>query len=107
MALYAEPMPDDHQTQAFLYGPVVLAGRVGASDLSQDLVVGPMGPDFKKRPAPAISPLHAQSTEMRQWIRPASDPLTFAVTGLEHELTLAPFSRIGPGQPYSIYWKVV
>jgi DUF1680 family protein len=107
MALYAEPMPDDHQTQAFLYGPLVLAGCVGNPDLPRDLVVGPMGPDFKKRPAPAISPLRAQSTEMGQWIRPASDPLTFAVTGQEHDLTLAPFTRIGPGQPYSIYWKVV
>jgi DUF1680 family protein len=107
MALYAEPMPDDHQTQAFLYGPVVLAGSVGAPDLPKDLVVGPMGPDFKKLPAPAISPLHAQSPEIQQWIRPASDPLTFAVAGQGHELALAPFTRIGPGQPYSIYWKVV
>ena len=41
MHLHAEAMPDDRSTQAFLYGPVVLAGDLGGNGLTESHIIGP------------------------------------------------------------------
>ncbi len=41
MHLYAEAMPDEPRTQAFLYGPLVLAGDLGTDGLTEAHIVGP------------------------------------------------------------------
>ena len=105
-----EAMPDDKHMQAFLYGPVLLAGEV-ASPVAESLTVGPEGPDFKKHPPPPVPALREKSARANdspanEWIQPAGAPLTFRVTGQERDITLRPFHTIGAGQPYTIYWRV-
>lgn len=107
MALYAEAMPDDSSTVAFLYGPLLLAGRVEASPVPEQLVVGHMGPDLKKHPTPSIAPLQSTGKGLSDWIHPGSEALTFNVSGQSGGVMLQPFSAIGGGDPYSVYWNVV
>ena len=57
MRLSVEAMPDDAATQAFLYGPLVLAGDLGNEGLTEDLIVGVSGPAVNRpRPTPRPSP---------------------------------------------------
>ena len=44
MDLYTESMPDEPTTKALLYGPVVLAGKLGTDGLNKSMIVGPKGP---------------------------------------------------------------
>ena len=103
MCVYARPMPDDPAQQAFLYGPLLLAGVVGDGKMPDSLVVGPMGPDFKKHAPPSVPELHGGGEDPQKWITKAKEPLTFNAAG---SLTLVPFNTIGAGRPYSVYWKV-
>jgi hypothetical protein len=103
MSLHAEPMPDDYTQQAFLYGPLLLAGVLTTEVLPANLVVGAMGPDFKKHAPPATPELHGSKEDPRQWIHKSSEPLTFAASG---SVTLIPFHTVGAGRPYSVYWKL-
>jgi hypothetical protein len=41
MHLHTESMPDDPGMQAILYGPLVLAGDLGATGLTQSHIIGP------------------------------------------------------------------
>ncbi len=50
MRLHIERMPDEHTTQAVLYGPLVLAGGLGEQQQIEPLTVGPSGPDVKHHP---------------------------------------------------------
>jgi hypothetical protein len=101
----SESMPDDAGLQAFLYGPLLLAGEV-ESPVGQSLTIGPEGPNFKKHPPASVPALRAKSAKASDWIQPAGAPLTFHATGQERDITLRPFHTIGAGQPYTIYWRV-
>ena len=50
MHLSVEAMPDDPKTQAFLYGPLVLAGDLGSEGLTEQLTVGPNAPRMRAMP---------------------------------------------------------
>jgi hypothetical protein len=53
MRLTVEAMPDDATTQAFLYGPLVLAGDLGNEGLTEELTIGTSGPAmYRPRPNP-------------------------------------------------------
>ena len=41
MHLHAQAMPDDPAMQAFLYGPLVLAGDLGGEGLTEAHIIGP------------------------------------------------------------------
>ena len=52
MRLTVEKMPDEHSLQAFLYGPLVLAGDFGSEGLTPNMLVGPNSPRVRwPRPA--------------------------------------------------------
>ena len=105
MLLHTEAMPDDPSMQAILYGPLVLAGNLGAQGLTDQMIVGPMGPELKKYPTD-VPVLRASAKSLDAWIRPADGkPLTFRTTGQKQDVTLTPFNRIF-GQRYSTYWNV-
>jgi hypothetical protein len=100
-----EAMPDDKGLQAFLYGPILLAGEVG-TPVAESLTIGPEGSNFKKHPPGEIPALQAKGGNPNEWIQPAGAPLTFRVTGQTQDITLRPFHSIGAGQPYTVYWRV-
>jgi uncharacterized protein len=104
MRLRAEAMPDEPQTQAVLYGPLVLAGDLGASGLSSGMVVGPMGPSLRDHPID-VPTFRAAGSWPEAWVKPADRPLTFRTTGQDRDVTLMPFHRVF-GVRYSVYWTV-
>src|SRR5437667_7100402 len=88
MHLHVEAMPDDPGMQAFLYGPLVLAGDLGAEGLTEAHIVGPnlrvgapnaeqfgspLGTANTIPPVPPleIPTLHAAGAELAKWIKPA------------------------------------
>ena len=50
MSLAAEAFPDEPRTQAFLFGPIVLAGDLGAQGLTDALIVDQQAPEVAKIP---------------------------------------------------------
>src|ERR1019366_6098396 len=93
MHLRVEAMPDDPKTQAFLYGPLVLAGDLGSEGLTEQLTVGPNAPRRRGMPLEVPS-FHAAGADPASWIKPADAPLTFRTTGQRKDVTLAPLNSI-------------
>ncbi len=102
MAVRAEVMPDDSSLAAICYGPLVLAASV---DGERGKVIGPMGPDLKKVPPPALPALKLDADSPAASVRAADQHLTFRVPAQTKELEFAPFYQVS-GQRYSIYWRV-
>ena len=55
MSVYARPMPDEPAEQAFLYGPLLLAGVVGDGTVPQSLAVDPNFKNTLPRPCPSCT----------------------------------------------------
>jgi uncharacterized protein len=103
MSLHLAPTPDDPTLQAVMYGPLVLAGRLGSQGLTHDLVYGPMGPDAS-RPIPV--PNIISSGDSLNWVEPvASHPLTFRTVAQSPTTDLIPLYQIA-NERYTVYWKV-
>lgn len=107
MDLHIEAMPDDSSLQAFLYGPLVLASRLDETRLPDSLVAGFQAPDVKKEPPPETSHLTASDANVRGWKRAPTNGMEFHLPGVGRPRAFVPFNSIGPGERYSIYWKVV
>ena len=103
MALHSEGMADDHSLRAVLYGPMVLAGKMGSEGLSKDLQLGPEGPELKK--APAVHLYDPASPYYRKWIKPGDKALTFETSGQNKNVALEPFYKVS-GERYSLYWRM-
>jgi uncharacterized protein len=106
MHLHVETMPDERTTQAVLYGPLVLAGKLGSEGLTKDMIIGPMGPDVEKHPT-QVPQLRASKTGPDSWLKRADgEALEFRTNGQKRDITFVPFDRVN-GERYSIYWTVV
>ncbi len=103
MSLHIAPLPDDPTMQAAMYGPLVLAGRLGSKGLTHDLIYGPLGPDEARAiPVPAI----AGSGDAPDWVEPVKgQTLAFQTTGQRSAIDLAPFYQLFD-ERYTVYWKV-
>jgi len=105
MRLRTESMPDDSGLQAILYGPLVLAGKLGNEGVTDATVIGKMGPTPHKDPIDVPS-FNASGRDAAAWIKPSGDaPLTFRTAGQQQDVTLVPFHRVF-GERYSVYWRV-
>ena len=122
MHLRVQAMPDDPTMQAFLYGPLVLAGDLGAEGLTQAHIIGPnlrvgapnteqfgspLGPSNTTPPVPeiAIPTFRAPGADPSSWIKPADGPLSFRTTGQKKDVTLVPLNSLFDRR-YSVYWQV-
>lgn len=103
MRLRVEKMPDDRQQQAFLYGPVVLAGDLGSSGLEEKMIVGPNAPRMRDMPM-EVPTFHASNADPASWIKPADGPLAFHTSGQAKDVSLIPINTIF-GKRYSVYWQ--
>ncbi|HMC62018.1 MAG TPA: hypothetical protein VKJ01_22680, partial [Candidatus Solibacter sp.] len=99
-----EAMPDDPKVQAVMYGPVVLAGDLGAAGLTPEMIVGPSAPRLQRVPIEVPS-FKASGSDVSSWIKPAGKPLTFHTTGQQKDVTLEPINSIFDKR-YSVYWQV-
>jgi uncharacterized protein len=109
MRLTVETMPDDPSTQAFLYGPLVLAGDLGTEGLDQSRIIGPSAPPMRAGgqnvPPIEVPTFKAAGPDAASWIKPGSAPLTFRTTGQAKDVTLVPLNSLF-GKRYSVYWQV-
>jgi len=120
MHLSVEAMPDDPKTQAFLYGPLVLAGDLGSEGLSEKVIVGPNAPPMRRSNAnvparpdapPRVPPIDiptfhaAPNADPASWIKPGDKALTFRTTGQQKDVALVPINSIFDKR-YSVYWQV-
>jgi hypothetical protein len=105
MRLRVDPMPDDRTTQAFLYGPVVLAGDLGAEGLTEKMMIGTNAPRINQAPKLDIPEFVEMGADPAAWIKPADKPLHFRTSGQKTEVAMLPISEIF-GRRYSVYWKV-
>jgi DUF1680 family protein len=110
MPLHINQAPDDKQVQAAMYGPLVLAVRLGYEDLTNAMIYGDNGPfgsddgypmpvvnlhlDDSKSPADAIWFERAEST--------SRFPLSFRTKGRGPIHTLVPLNQI-LDERYSVY----
>jgi DUF1680 family protein len=122
MHLHMEAMPDDPHTQAFLYGPLVLAGDLGGEGLTEAHIIGPNlrvgAPHTEQFGSPLaatnttppigeieIPAFRASGAAPSLWIKPADKPLTFRTTGQTTDVTLVPLYSLFDRR-YSVYWQV-
>lgn len=121
MHLRVEAMPDDTRMQAFLYGPLVLAGDLGNDGLTEAHIVGPnlrvgaanieqhgspLAPINRTPPVPEIDiPTFRAGPDPASWIKATDKPQTFRTTGQKQDVTLLPLNRLFDRR-YSVYWHV-
>lgn len=113
MRLHAEGLLGDPTQQAVLYGPIVLAGRLGKDGLTEqmqyDRDTGPteLAPRGRPEGAMAVDLKWNDNVESAQWVEPVKgQPLTFQSVGQgSAATTLIPLHRVY-GERYGVYWKV-
>ncbi len=98
-ALHLEPLPDNSNRVAILWGPLVLAGDLGPEE------------NFARRRAHSTEPvpvLVAAGKPVTDWVKPTdSKPTTFRTAGVgrEHDVDLVPFYRLHR-RTYAVYWDL-
>jgi hypothetical protein len=104
MSLHVHAMPDDKTLQAFMYGPVVLLGRLGTEGLTEDRFYA-MNQGAFGDPVPAPT-FVASTDDLAAWVKPVEgQPLTFRATGQKRDVAFEPFYKLF-GQRYAVYWRV-
>ena len=134
MSLHVHAMPDNPAVQAFMYGPLVLAGALGNEGLTYEMMYSDptnprRGEGMRGQPIPAPE-LLAPSANPADWIRPVGDPsieardvevvagspgdwlravgdsaLAFHITRQRRALVMVPLNRLF-GQRFAVYWRV-
>jgi uncharacterized protein len=109
MRLHLQPLPDNQNVAAIMYGPLVLAGELGTHDLDPQRIYSDDKYLHAGFPAITVPELAANPSTLDQWIQPLSakdKPLTFRTVnaGQPEDVTLSPFYRLFD-QRYNIYWR--
>jgi hypothetical protein len=95
--LRKEPLPDNPNRFALMWGPLVLAGDLGAEM-----------EDRRAARAPSAPVLVAAAEPVDEWLKPvAGKPGTFLTSGvgLSTDVTFVPFYEL-PRRRYAIYWDM-
>ncbi|HKC46419.1 MAG TPA: beta-L-arabinofuranosidase domain-containing protein, partial [Gemmatimonadales bacterium] len=109
MALHLHPMPDDPTLQAVMYGPLVLAGKLGSEGLTPDVLRAEPTkprtvPEYK---AAAIdAPTFNATGDPAAWIKRNGTGLQFETVGQSRDVTFVPFHLLFD-ERYAIYWKII
>ena len=105
MSLHIAPAPDDKQVQAAMYGPLVLAARMGYDGLTTSMIYGGSGP---RRGDDAIAMPEVEGADI--WLekteRDRGYPLAFKTKGTGTSYTLVPLYMI-MDERYSVYLRNV
>jgi hypothetical protein len=108
MALRVEAMPDDPTVQVVMYGPLLLAGKLGHEPLRAPPTPPRMTPDFDLTPETkpiAVAAITAKDGSILSVVKHHGG-MDFRITGQEHEIALVPFNTVFD-ERYAVYWKVV
>ena len=114
MALRTEPLPGHSDVVAILYGPIVLAGRLGRKGLTPgaDIIVNERTYGDVLNDEVDVPVLIGDAQEIVRQIKPSTgSALTFHATGIggtghPRDVSLMPYYRIAH-ERYNLYWKVV
>ena len=110
MSLHLNAMPDDKRIAAVMYGPVVLAGRLGTQGLTPEILRAEPTkprtvPEYKGDP---VTPPDLVTGEkpVESWVaRSGTKPLDFVIAGQEKPIAMSPLYRI-MDERYAVYWKL-
>lgn len=107
MRLHSEALPGNDRLQAALYGPLVLAARLGAQGLTHDMQYcgydAAPKPEPEPRPAPAVP---AGRPGAAAWLRTLSArELRFEADTREGTVAVAPLNEVH-GERYAVYWQL-
>jgi len=113
MRLHAKPLLGDPTQLAAMYGPIVLAGRLGTEGLTKEMQYDVDHGNTELAPPHArpvgsseINVKSAADAQSLAWLEPvAGQALTFRTVGQKDAATLIPLHRI-IGERYGVYWKV-
>ena len=101
MRLHRSHMPDDRSVQAVMYGPLVLAGRLGSEGLTEAMQIGDYDQDYKGTVA-QVGPISAPLEGDPGWVEPVKGrPLTFTTVNQARAIELVPVSAIH-GEKYGL-----
>jgi Uncharacterized protein conserved in bacteria len=102
MSLRSEPLPGSTSTIAFLYGPIVLAGRLGTKGLSPgaDIIVNERTTGDVLNDEVAVPKVEGSANEAVTSMK-RTGPLSFEMNGVG----LIPYFRIAH-ERYTIYWDL-
>lgn len=109
MTLRTEALPDAPERQAVMFGPLVLAGRLGTEGLTPDTLRAPPTrprtvPEFSGGAVPVAGIIPGKGG-VNGWVESTGRPLEFRTVGQEHPLLLAPLSHV-LDERYVVYWTV-
>jgi len=108
MRLHLQSLPGANDTAAVMFGPLVLAARLGTEGMQPgaDLVASEFayGAALKSEDA-ALPRLALQGRSLDEAVKPAGAPLRFRTAGPGHDIELIPFHRIAH-ERYSLYWQL-
>jgi DUF1680 family protein len=108
MTLHMESMPDDSSVVALLYGPIVLAGDLGASGIDSAMRYGPSEPHFGRLKLVNIPAFVGDRNQVLEGVKPVSgSPLEFRTAGITRPegVSLVPFYKMSKDR-YTVYWKI-
>jgi DUF1680 family protein len=110
MTLRSEPLPGTRDTIAFLYGPIVLAGRLGRDGLApgNQIIVNERQSGTMLNADTAVPALAGDPTAVAKRVaQDGRDRLIFRTTGTRGDtVELAPYYRLAH-ERYNLYWTVV
>jgi DUF1680 family protein len=110
MRLRTEALPGTTDIVAFVYGPIVLAGRLGRDGLSpgSQIIVNERESGTMLNADVKVPTLTGDATSLVEHVqRDTHDPLVFRTVGIgrPHDVELAPYYRLAH-ERYNLYWKV-
>lgn len=111
MSLKTEALPGHPDVVAILYGPIVLAGRMGRKGLTPgaDIIVNERTYGDLLNDEVDVPVLIGDPQEIVNQIKPSAESaLTFQTTGIghPHDVNLIAYFRVAH-ERYNLYWKVV
>jgi DUF1680 family protein len=109
MALHTEMLPHSTDYVSILYGPVVLAGKLGLQGLTtQDFTAQQMNPSKAFKPA-QMPVIVGSVADIVSHLKPVEgEPLTFMSDGLikPRDVRMVPFYKLY-NERYAVYWHVL
>jgi len=107
MTLHAETLPGSTNIIALLYGPIVLAGELGKTNMPSPFAKNQT--DYSAVPDPTVPVFVGDAKTLLSHVKPYSrKSLTFRTRGIgrPNDVTLIPFYELHR-QRYSVYWNVM
>lgn len=110
MSLHAQAMPDDPSLQAPMYGPLVLAGRMGTEGLTPNVLRAEPTkprtvPEYRLEGLPTPTAV-AKNGSIESWIKAdGRGSLAFSTQGQGRATSLVPLYRV-LDERYNVYWRV-